>query len=639
MTVSIDVDINARSAHVKLGALKAQIKELDDNLDFDIGDLDFDLDLGDTLDDLSDAMDEISESFNSDLNETIDRLDGLEFDDINFRGRGDSSGDTGGDSGDHIPSPRQWLKDSVFEDDPDNPRAKTVERFEKEAGIFSDVFDLDRYDDDLTNRYNPRGHGEDKTTTISKEVRKAHRKLDLDLDGMIDKRELDKATDRFNFKTGSMLPDNPREGGIGMSGAFPFFSGNKRNNDLNWKREFKHIYNGIDKATDSFKRSIPSMRTWFNLLAVSIPALAAVAVQALGVATAFGAIAVAGAGMIGLGLLGHGDSMAESFRNAGKQVDELKQKLFETFEPSMDLFAGVQTRFFDAVPGMLEKVSRSLRGMLVFEDEFFDMFNQITKFIAGFFNMVSSNEETISDLWENFRGILGTQIIKFFEWLLEAAHQNQKMLVDLGSVLKTVALALYEVFVMISRTLIMLSPLFAIIARGAKLLNNQFISALLASLAVLYLFTNVLPGIYFGLWSIGVALQRSTIPALAKAAVAMVGYITKVLVAIGANQALAASIATVTTALIGLLALSGIGLAIAGLGTLGMKAMGPDKTRGGVGAGPDGYGGSSGGNTIINEGDTVNVDIGSADNSSVAKFEDMKGGGDRGPTGGSYTSN
>lgn len=725
MTVSIDVDINSRSAHVKLGALKAQIKDLEDNIDLDFSSSDLDLDLGDTIDDLSDAMDELSESFNSDLNDTLDRMEDIEFD-HNLNRRQGSAGDTGRDSGDsitvdfddsikslnnslesfseslgddldkkidrmsdiefdhnvdikgeigdklqddddYIPSPRQFVKDSLFDDDPDNPQASSVRMFEKKAGILSDIFDVDQYTDDLKNRYKPYGDDDSGFTSVGKEVKKFHRhvgwdSLNPDEDSSLRTRFKDNdnlnpggenefATSRkkiqqasnFNtldFKSGSMLRDDTDSPGI--NGVFPYIDREKKKEGVDFSREFKGLYRGLDKVTDNFKDAIPSMRTWFNLLAVAIPALAAVAVQALGVATAFGAIAVAGAAMVGLGLLGHGDSMAESFRNAKEEINELKGNLFEVFEPAADMFAGVQTRFFDAMPGMLEKVSRSLEGLLVFEDEFFDMFNQITKFFAGFVNMMAGNEDVISSLWDSFRGVLGTQVIKFFDWLLQAAYENQQMLVDLGGVLKTVALALYEVFVMISRTLIMLAPMFTAIASVASVLNNKLVSGMLATLAVMYLFTNVLPAIYLGFQALGFALQRSTIPSLAKAMQAMAAWMTQSLMAIGINGALAASIAAVSTALLTLMAISGIGLAISGLGILGMKALGPNVSGGAKSSG--GFGGSGfgsgGGQTIINEGDTVNVDIGNADNSTIEKFSDMRGGGgDRGPTGGTYTSN
>lgn len=663
MTVNIDIDLNARSAFVKLGGLKAQIETLGDDLDLD---LDLDGDLGDTLDNLSDTMEDISESFNADLNESIDRLEDIEFDfgKPSVEGGGDSGGGTGSDSGDK--SALQWAQQYAKGIGDDETDARSFDTIAKSFKLREDRLESPRYSDDSNSSMSMKeavrratsfsgfGSSESMTSTINDRHRftkedgiRMQEKINSlfadDFDFSVDHELTNKMGDKkIHGQTdmGTMSLDNYRStrNADGVDVPFPDRDG-KSGSKFSIKKGLRGIYAGMDKVTDSLKKAIPRMSTWFNILAAAVPALAAVAVQALGVASAFGAIALAGAGMVGLGLLGHGDSMAESFRNAGEEIDQLKQDLFDTFEPTADLFGGVQTEFFDFIPGELDRVSESMKNLLPLKEEFFEMFTQVTKFVEDFFQAIGDNESTISGLWDNFKGILGTEIVSFFEWLMMTAEKNQPMLVELGSVFKIVALALYEVFLVVSKAITKLSFLWVTLAVLAKTLNNEFVANLLTAVAVMYIFTNILPAMYYGLRAIGFALQTNMIPALAKAATGLSAMMTNALVAMGANFGLASSIAAVTTALLGLLAVSAVGLALPAIGGALMGSVGADISGAGGSAPTDFSGGGSSNGTTNNyyEGDTVNVDLSGGDTASYEKFADMQSDRSRGSVDGSYT--
>lgn len=647
MTVNIDIDLNARSAHVKLGALKAQIEALEDDIDLD---LDLDGDLGDTLDDLTDTMDELSESFNSDLNETIDRLEALELDDIGVveRGNGDSGGDTGSDSGDGgrdgTATRRMRNLFDAFDRGPkeifarmgigssgdgssgsgfDREKLKDFRLFGGDGPIMPKDLEVEynmdeERRDSLQNMIDSIFTQEDFEFEISRTHSNREGKLYGDTNyGLMSWDQYDKARGIERQKTHSGLPG----------------SDDDRNN-----RSLLSGLSGFNKKLNrGFRKLIPSMSTWINMVGAAVPALAAMAVQAAGVASAMGAMALAGGAIIGLGLVGHGDSMAESFRNAQQRVADLKKEVFEEFEPTADLFSGIQAEFFDFIPGEMSRIATSMEGLTVFKDDLFELFRGGTQFISEFFGIITDNADLIGYLTERFSSLLGSSVLDLFKGLLSTTSENQEMLVQLGKTLKVVAAALYEVFLMVSKAIIWLAPLFVLIAHGAKLLNNDFAAAMLGSIALLYILGSILPGIYLGFQALGFALQRTTIPAISSLMSYVAGVITQFLVWIGINGALAASIAAVSTALLTLAAISGIGLAISGAGLLGMQGMKSqipsdgDYSPGGSGSGS--------GTTIINEGDNVNVDLSNADTSTVEKFSDMgSGGGDRGPTGGSYTS-
>lgn len=654
MTVSIDVDLNARSAAVKIGALKTQLEGLGDDLDLDLGEA-LDGDLGDTLENLSSTMDEISESFNSDLNETLDRIENLEFDNlISPEGNGDSGGGTGSDSGDESANGSSRTSAQQLFETWDRSPEEVWGRMggkDEDGGFDFDLSDFEIFGGDG-------GH--------SLLRREGSGRVPPLQDGKADdlRRQISSVFgDDFGFELNQSLTNGMREEGVDK------IIGDTENGPVSLQRhidgkdmDFDPSAGGrrsgrkgglLDSLTDKlttvsnltgdlkkgFRKAIPSMSTWINLVGAAVPALGAMAVQAGAVAASMGAIAGAGAAMIGLGLLGSGDSMAESFRNAGKEVDSLKKDLFETFEPAADLFSGVQSEFFDFAPGELDRVQEAMQGLLVFKEDVFSMFRGITKFAADFFNLVTSNASKISEMSERFGSIISTGILNFFNWLLATGYRNQDMLIELGAAMKKFGVALYELFLLVGSVVQMLSGLFTIFAVVAKVLNNDLVVGMIAIVTVMYMVSAVTGAVIGSMTMLATVLGTGLIPLFSKMFIYMSTWLFQTLTQTMANYGLAASIANVTAALGTLMAMSGVGLAIAGLG-LGLgKLTGMMDIGDSVGgySGSD-FPGSSEGVTTINEGDTVNVDLSNADNSTVAKFGDMRGGGDRGPTNGSYTS-
>lgn len=624
MTVNIDIDLNARSAFVKLGGLKAQIEALSDDLDLD---LDLDGDLGDTLDNLTDTVEDIFETFDSDLNETIDRLENLDVDlgGAPVEGGGDSGGGTGSDSGDGNADRSalyRWLnKDS----------REVIGRM---GGLERDRYRI---------RDNLRGVGDNGGFITSGRMGNVRESLSMaGSDGSILRSST--ADKSFLSGMGDFASDSgARRFGGGLKSGL--LSSHDPGSGESFGDKMAKARRAIDSMKKSMKNAIPSMNTWFNLIAAAIPALGALIVQALGVASAFGAIALAGAGMVGLGLIGHGDSMAESFRNAGEEVDQLKKDLFETFQPSAQLFSGIQAEFFDFMPGELDRVSESMRNLLPLKGEFFEMFTQITKFISQFFKSIGQNSGLISELWDNFKGIIGSGIISLFEWLMKTTQENQPMLIKLGQAFKILALTLYDIFLVVSRAIIVLTSFLGILRWVGKFLNNKFTSWLLAGVIAIYAMITAFTLLTGSLGAVATALGTGLIPLFSGIFSTLSAYIFQTIAATVANYGLAASIANVAAALGTLMAMSGIGLLVAGGGIALGKSMGlTDGFGGGGGIGSsaptDFSGGGSSNGTTNNyyEGDNVNVDLSGGDTASYEKFADMQSGRDRGAVDGSYTA-
>jgi hypothetical protein len=299
--------------------------------------------------------------------------------------------------------------------------------------------------------------------------------------------------------------------------------------------------------------------------------------------------------------------MADSFEQAQLQVQDLKEELFEAFQPTAQLFAPIQSEFFDFVPGQMERISRSMEGLTEYEDSLFDLFRGGTKFAADFIDVIVENEETVSSLTKTFAGLIGNQIISGFQWLLDSADKNQDMLISLGSILKTVGMAIYQVFMMVSRAVVMLKPFFGILSWISKLFNNSLVSGIVAVIAVMYGVITVISYLKASLLSLSMTMLTSMGPAMASLITWMGSYIGGALTMIGVNTALAASIGRVTAAVLTLAGATGIGLLLSAGGMALAQGMKPDTQKKDLpgtttpsGAGRSGPDSKTGGKTVNN---------------------------------------
>lgn len=383
-----------------------------------------------------------------------------------------------------------------------------------------------------------------------------------------------------------------------------------------------------DTLSDALGKLRPSMRQWWAIIAAIIPLLITMGVQALGVASAFGAMAVAGGAILGLGLIGHGEDLASSMRNAREQVNQLGRDMYEVFQGPSQMFAPIQDEFFDFAPGEMEGVADALEGLIVYEDSLFDMFSGLSNWLAAAVGGIATSDQKVKQLAFRFGELIGTGIIDFFGWLLDEAYENQSMLVSLGRAVIMVAGIIYNLSKAVSRLVITFTPLLGFLFMVTKLLNNKLVMGVVvfaATMGIATLAALKLTAAIAALSSVGIA---GMIPMLFSVFSALQGYVFNALLATSASYALAQSIATViAVATLGVGALVALGAAAATVDS--MSNMGPGQDFGGgaaagypAGRGGGGWGGG-GGTTIINEGDTnINVE-GNANRRSIESIRDI----------------
>lgn len=250
----------------------------------------------------------------------------------------------------------------------------------------------------------------------------------------------------------------------------------------------------IDKASRRFgkfggnlRKIIPDMSMFYNVLAAMIPVAIVLGAQLLGVAAAMGAVAVAGAGILALGLVGHGDSMAESFANAKRQLSELARESFNEIQGTASMFSGLQEDMFDAIPERIGDIAESMEGLTAYEDTLFNIGDMFAKGMETAFEAISNNEDQISQLAVRFSQLAGHAITDFFGWLLDEATSFQNMLVHFGSTLKDIAVIVFRVFRVLVQFLDIFSPLINILLIVSRILNTTLGKAMFAFLATTYL--------------------------------------------------------------------------------------------------------------------------------------------------------
>jgi hypothetical protein len=399
------------------------------------------------------------------------------------------------------------------------------------------------------------------------------------------------------------LPGDPlgdRGGNIGTD-SFDFSGGplnifGRGSITENVRESLDDMSEGTSDLLDDLKKLMPSMRTWMNMVAAIVPMLITLAAGALGVAAAFGALAVAGAGIIGLGLLGWGDSMSESLQNVKREAQQMGSELFGVFQPVSNAFQPILEDWMEGIPHAMQGLVDPLKGLTVFEDELESAGGGLIGWIAEALELMSSMDEMIGQIAMRFGEAIGDTLLKLFAGLINEVYKNQDAYMNLGAILVDLIVILFEISKTISFVIAQFKPFFDVATALVSLLANKWTVAVLTAIgAVLALEAalTVLGAAYAGITALAgasaTAIAAKYLPAIAKAITGTWAWVT-------AANALYATLARLAVVA------GGIGILLAGGSMLIGGAM--DSM-----SGPNGRGGNRpmqqgpGGGDIIVQGD------------------------------------
>lgn len=244
---------------------------------------------------------------------------------------------------------------------------------------------------------------------------------------------------------------------------------------------------------NNIKKLLPTdMRKWYRLLAIMLPSLVTFVGLLAGVASAMGGVAVAGASLIGLGLLGWGDSLSESMAEAKKRVKEFGTELFNVLQAPMKSFAPISEGFLDMVTGEMTRLVEPLQGLTVFEDTVRQAGRGIIGFAAEAINGLVKYEEKISEIALAFGNLVGHSILNFFGFVINFADEGGEVLRQLASTLKIIILTLFEFSEVLSTVFVAFRSVFYVLYKVGKILSNSFVMAVISGIAVSIMLNKVL---------------------------------------------------------------------------------------------------------------------------------------------------
>jgi len=246
----------------------------------------------------------------------------------------------------------------------------------------------------------------------------------------------------------------------------------------------KEVFGGLPRRLAKFR---PTMHKWMNLVAALIPMMITLAGAALGVVAAFGAIAGAGAAILGIGLLGYGDSIGESMKNAGKRVKELKRNLFGVMRPVANTFNPIVESFFDEIPGEIQRLVDPLKGTAIFEGLLSDGLSGVVGWLARLITMVNDLAEPIEAIAFLVSHTFGDLLLDLFRWAVEEVYNNYGAFADLAAIFGDIIIILYNVSKAVSFVIAAFRPLFDLLAGLSNLLNNAVLRGILITVTSLYL--------------------------------------------------------------------------------------------------------------------------------------------------------
>lgn len=593
--VSIDIDLGIKKALGKIATLKGSLKSLEDDLDLGV-----DLDLNDGQ--LDDIRKEIGDSdFKAKISPEVDGLKNVKDDlDVTQKVKKESSygipdntreastnfGLTDTDAKNIVS--RREERDSKSKEGSGSSFLRHIPVTERDRGPEPKLEDLSIDKRGLRKSLNL-GDSDDRNI-VPDNIAPKVRKPDIDPKS-IDVGDIELVRRGGGSDDGGAIPRLPLGGGGG--------GGGRRGGGPN-------IGGGIMDILPT------RMSKWYNVLAILMPLLIAMAGAIAGVASAMIGAAGAGAALIGLGLVGHGEDMEEAFSNAREEISELGSEIFNVMQNPAKKFAPIQERIFDMIPGEMTKVAESMEGLTVFAPLITNSIKGIIGWVSALIDMFVANADAVGEVTSKFGNLIGHTIIEFLRGLIKEGQKSQRSLILFGHALKTLILIIYNAAKALSAIFIAFQPLLDVLLWVSRIINNKFVMSLVGGLAVMYALVKV--GIILsGVMSVlGGIIGGTIIKSIMSGIMALTTYIAKLMVLQGVAASTAMTLSMLT---LGLSAIAGIAAGGYALNKLNEDAQISNGERFG------GIGGAGNGSTKVINNNNINIE-GDADRKSINRMQD-----------------
>jgi hypothetical protein len=391
------------------------------------------------------------------------------------------------------------------------------------------------------------------------------------------------------------FPEGALPGDGGPAADFGFNFDFNRTGGIFGANPNKGNFKGFRNIAQKLNELRPSLRTFTNLIALVIPLMVTLAGAAIGVAAAFGAVATSLGAIVGIGLLGWGDSATESLQNVREAATQTAKDIANVFQPLGNVFQPILEQWMSGLPNLARELVDPLEGMMVFADDLEGMGRGLVDWFINVITVMQNMESEAVSVANRAGSALGSFLIETMAAMLKEVNRNQDAYVKIGEILVDFAVILFNVFKAVTFAIAQFEWLFDLITGLTNLISGQWLGVLLATVGALFAIEAVLALVNIGL--VGMALR------IAAAATGLASkFIPNLIAAQSQMWALVGATTALQKALVSVLALSGIAAFTALAAPAIADALTPEPNlTPGVGGGR-GSGGA--GNTFINvEGD------------------------------------
>lgn len=223
----------------------------------------------------------------------------------------------------------------------------------------------------------------------------------------------------------------------------------------------------------------PSIMDWWNILALLIPILITLAGAAVGLVAALGGVATAAAAVVGVGLLGWGDSAAQSFANLQERAKMLGSELFNVLQPAANAMQPLVEGAMNALPGMVANLNDELINLSQFGPGLSEIGRGFMEWIEDVLQRINVLRETIIDVALDMGRAFGDFIKEFLTFGLNELARNQEAYERLASIFVDFIAILFELSKLVAFTAAQFDFVFKIGAQVAAAMSGKWFNALI----------------------------------------------------------------------------------------------------------------------------------------------------------------
>lgn len=359
----------------------------------------------------------------------------------------------------------------------------------------------------------------------------------------------------------------------------------RRNDKMSFGRQMKRAAENADNLGKTLLQYRPSIMDWWNIMALLIPVMLTLVGAVIGLTAALVALGAAAATIAGVGLLGWGDSLSESFKEVQQEAKRLGKTLFDVLQPAANAFQPLQEDAMEAAPALLADLVAPMQDLVVFSDTLGSIGTGFVEWMEeGMRAAIALNEE-IGQILLRFGGAIGNMLIETLQTMVKDVYQNQEAYAALGGMFMDLVIIIFNFVKAVAFATTQMKWLLDVVTALSSLLSNKWAVTLIVAIGLIVALEVALQQVLFAMAAVqsaGIIMWlKSTFPMLTAAISLTKAWAASIWEAYGAWATLAAATG------VGLLALGGSLLVHEGV--KGMMS-GPSNTA---------QGASGGGNTFI----------------------------------------